>query len=220
MKRYLVLLIACFLLTAACSKKTDDTSAAPAATPAPTATAPREHEARKPEPPPPVVIPTGTAITVRTVSALSSKTNHAGDAFDATVDQPISVDGKEVIASGAEVRGTVVQAQAQGKIKGQGSLQLTLTSITIKGVPYTIQTSAYQGTVKGKGERTAIATGGGGALGALIGGLAGHGKGAAIGAAAGAGAGLVGGALTGNKQVELPAESALTFTLSAPITVK
>jgi len=223
MKRYLVLLIACLLLTAACSKKTDETSTAPATTSATTAapaTAPPEHEAKKPEPPPPVVIPAGTAITVRTQSALGSKTSHSGDAFDATVAQPVSVDGKEVIPSGAEARGTVVEAKAQGKIKGQGSLQLTLNSITIKGVPYTIQTSAYQATVKGKGERTAIATGGGAGLGALIGGLAGHGKGAAIGALAGAGAGLAGGTLTGNKQIELPAESALSFTLSAPVTVK
>jgi hypothetical protein len=224
MKRYLVILIAGLLLTAGCSKKTDDasTQAAPATTATTPAATPREHEAaaRKPEPPPPVVIPAGTVITVQTQSALGSKTSHSGDAFDATVAQPVSVDGKEVIASGAGARGTVVEAQAQGKIKGQGSLQLTLTSITIKGVPYTIQTSNYDATVKGKGKRTAIATGGGGALGALIGGLAGGGKGAAIGAAAGAGAGLAGGAFTGNKQIELPAESALSFTLSAPITVK
>lgn len=219
MKRYLFILIAGLLLTAGCSKKTDDTSAqsAPATTPAAT---PREHEARKPEPPPPVVIPAGTEITVRTQSTLGSKISRAGDAFDATLAQPVSVDGKEVIPSGAAARGTVVEAQAQGRIKGQGSLELTLNSITIKGVPYTIQTASYDATVKGKGKRTAITTGGGGALGALIGGLAGGGKGAAIGAAAGAGAGLAGGAFTGNKQIELPAETALSFTLSAPITVK
>lgn len=222
MKRYLVILIAGLLLTAGCSKKTDDASvpqAAPATTATTPAATPREHEAaaRKPEP---VVIPAGTVITVRTQSALGSKTSHAGDAFDATVAQPVSADGKEVIASGAAASGTVVEAQAQGRIKGQGSLQLTLNSITIKGVPYTIQTSNYDATVKGKGKRTAIATGGGAGLGALIGGLAGGGKGAGIGAAAGAGAGLAGGAFTGNKQIELPAESALSFTLSAPITVK
>jgi hypothetical protein len=159
-------------------------------------------------------------ITVRTQSALGSKISNTGDTFDATVAQPVSMGGKEIIPSGAEAKGTVVEAQAKGKIKGQGSLQLTLTRITIKGTPYTIQTSNYQATVKGKGERTAITTGGGAGLGALIGGLAGGGKGAAIGAAAGAGAGLAGGTLTGNKQIELPAESALSFTLSAPVTVK
>ena len=50
----------------------------------------------------------------------------------------------------------------------------------------------------------------GAALGGLIGGLAGGGKGAAIGLAAGAGAGAGGSALTGNKDIVLPAESDLT----------
>jgi hypothetical protein len=54
----------------------------------------------------------------------------------------------------------------------------------------------------------------------LIGGIAGGGKGAGIGALVGAGAGLVGGAFTGNKQIEIPAESALSFTLSAPLTIR
>ena len=62
--------------------------------------------------------------------------------------------------------------------------------------------------------------GGGAGLGALIGGLAGGGKGAAIGAAAGAGAGGAGAAFTGNKEIVLPAESALSFTLAQPLEVK
>lgn len=219
MKRHLYLLIACLLLAAACSNKTDDTSTSSSGTP-PAEKATKATSAKKNEPPPPVVIPAGTVITVQTQSALGSKISSTGDAFSATVAEPVSVGGKEVIPSGAEAKGTVVEAQAKGKIKGQGSLVLALTHITIKGTPYAIQTSNYESTVKGKGERTAITTGGGGALGALIGGLAGGGKGAAIGAAAGAGAGFAGGTLTGNKQIELPAETALSFTLSAPITVK
>jgi len=62
--------------------------------------------------------------------------------------------------------------------------------------------------------------GGGAGLGALIGGLAGGGKGAAIGAAAGAGAGGAGAAFTGNKEIVLPAETAVSFTLSAPLKIK
>jgi hypothetical protein len=61
--------------------------------------------------------------------------------------------------------------------------------------------------------------GGGTALGAIIGGLAGGGKGAAIGAAAGAGAGTGGAAFTGNKEIVLPAESALSFRLTSPLEV-
>ena len=61
--------------------------------------------------------------------------------------------------------------------------------------------------------------GGGTGVGAAIGGLAGGGKGAAIGALAGAAAGTVG-SMTGNRDIELPAESALTFKLDQPLTLK
>jgi hypothetical protein len=135
------------------------------------------------------------------------------------VAQPVTVHGKTAIPKGSTVTGTVVTAKKKGKIKGEGQLALSLTSITIHGKNHPIQTETLDSTVKGKGKRTAATTGGGAAGGALIGGLAGGGKGAGIGALVGAGAGLVGGALTGNKQVEIPAESALTFTLSRQLTI-
>lgn len=98
-------------------------------------------------------------------------------------------------------------------------LALQLASINVNGTEQTIATSAVTETEKGKGKRTAVMTGGGAGLGALVGALAGGGKGAAIGAAAGAGAGVAGSAFTGNKEIVLPAESALSFTLSQPLEV-
>ena len=151
--------------------------------------------------------------------ALSSKSSQAGQAFFATLAQPVTVHGKTAIPKGSSVTGTVITAKAKGKIKGEGQLALSLTNITIHGKSYAIQTGTLDSTVKGKGKRTAATTGGGAAGGALIGGLAGGGKGAGIGALIGAAGGLVGGALTGNKQVEIPAESTLTFTLSKPLTL-
>lgn len=169
--------------------------------------------------PQPIVVPSGTVLTVTTSQALSSKTSQTGQTFLATLAQPISVHGNLALPAGATVSGTVVNAKAKGKIKGEGELSLALTSISVRGHTYPIQTSMFTGTEKGKGKRTAATTGGGAAGGALIGGIAGGGKGAGIGALVGAGAGLVGGAVTGNKQVEIPAESALSFTLTAPLTL-
>ena len=54
----------------------------------------------------------------------------------------------------------------------------------------------------------------------MIGGLPGGGKGALIGAASGAGAGTAGGAYTGEQEIVLPAESALSFKLAEPLTIK
>jgi hypothetical protein len=173
--------------------------------------------AAPPPPPQPIFVPAGTTLTVRVGQALSSKNSQTGQTFLATLAQPVSTGGIAAIPAGSTVSGTVLTAKAKGKIKGEGELSLALTSITVKGHTYKIQTDALSSTSKGKGKRTAATTGGGAAGGALIGGLAGGGKGAAIGAVAGAGVGLIGGAATGNKQIEIPAESALSFQLSAPL---
>jgi len=193
-------------------------AAVPEPNPVAAASTPASPPVQKPKPQP-VVVPSGTVLTVRTVDSLSSKSSQPGQTFSATLAQPVSVGGKTALPAGCKVRGTVVTAKAKGKIKGEGQLDLTLTSISLGSQTYDIKTALLSSTEKGKGKRTAATTGGGAAGGALIGGLAGGGKGAAIGAIAGAGAGLVGGALTGNKQIEVPAESALSFTLSGPLTL-
>jgi len=173
--------------------------------------APAPAPAEKPKP---IVVPAGTSLVVTVDQALSSKTSQSGQTFLATVAQPVTIHGATAIPKGSSATGTVITAKAKGKIKGEGQLALALTSVTIHGKNYSIQTGTLDSTVKGKGKRTAATTGGGAAGGALIGGLAGGGKGAGIGALVGAGAGLVGGAFTGNKQIEIPAETALTFALT------
>jgi hypothetical protein len=169
--------------------------------------------------PQPIVVPAGTVLTVRTSQALSSKSSQTGQTFLATLAQPVSVKGMSALTAGSTVSGTVVAAKAKGKVKGEGQLDLSLTSISVGGHTYQIQTNVLSSAIKGKGKRTAATTGGGAAGGALIGGIAGGGKGAAIGAGVGAAAGFIGGTLTGNKQIEIPAESALSFTLAQSLTL-
>lgn len=168
----------------------------------------------------PIVIPVGTVLVVTTSQALSSKTSQPGQTFLTTLAQPVSVGGRTAFPKGATVSGTVMTAKTKGKIKGEGELAISLTSISTQGHTYQIQTNVLSSTIKGKGKRTAATTGGGAAGGALIGGLAGGGKGAGIGALVGATAGFVGGAFTGNKQIEIPAESPLSFALTAPLTLQ
>ena len=167
-----------------------------------------------------VVVPAGTTITVRLGESLGSKISSPGQSFTATVSAPIEVDGKTAIPSGATARGTVTDAKALGKFKGGAVLQIRLNTITVNGSEHAITTSSLTRIEKGKGKRTAVIAGGGAAVGALIGGLAGGGKGAAIGALAGGGGGAAGAAYTGNKDVVLPAESAVSFKLEAPLELK
>jgi hypothetical protein len=124
------------------------------------------------------------------------------------------------IPQGANVSGTVTDAKPLGKFAGGAALSVRLASIPVNGADLPVQAEAKAFNQKGKGKRTAVATGGGAALGGIIGGLVGGGKGAAIGLAAGAGAGAGGSALTGNKDIVLPAESAVTFELSQPLELR
>jgi len=167
-----------------------------------------------------VVVPAGTTLTVRLGQAVGSKISSAGESFTATLAAPVEVGGKTVIPSGAEARGTVTDARPLGRFKGGAVLQIKLNSITVDGSEHAVETSAVTRAAKGKGKRTAVLAGGGAGVGALIGGLAGGGKGAAIGALAGAGAGTAGAAYTGNKDIVLPAESAVSFRLEAPLELK
>jgi hypothetical protein len=213
------------LVLLACGKKTDqstDTSTtAPAATaPAAPPPAPEPRAEPKRAKVEPIIVPAGTTLTVRLGQAVGSKISQAGQSFSGTLANSIVIDGKTAIPSGAAATGSVTDAKPLGRFAGGASLTVQLTSININGTDRAIQTSAVSQTAKGKGKRTAVMAGGGAALGALIGGLAGGGKGAAIGAVAGGGAGTGGAAFTGNKDIVLPAESALSFTLSQSLEIK
>ncbi len=210
-----------------CSKKTEETADSSATTPDATASAEKSKaEPRKARTEPmkakaePIVIPVGTALTVRLGQAVGSKISQPGQSFSATLANAVEVGGKTIIPAGATATGTVTDAKPLGRFKGGASLALQLTSINFNGTDNAIQTSSVTQAEKGKGKRTAVLAGGGAGLGALVGGLAGGGKGLAIGALAGAGAGTAGAAFTGNKDIVLPAESALSFTLSQPLEVK
>ena len=175
-------------------------------------TSPSEQQAA-PSQPAPLRIPAGTVVTVRTSQSLSSKTSQPGETFTATVAEPVSAGGQVVIPDGAKAVGTVVEAHPLGRFKGGAMLQIRLSSIEINGQNVPVDSSSVSRSEKGKGKRSATLIGGGAGLGAIIGGIAGGGKGALIGALAGGGAGTAGTAFTGNKEIVIPAEYALSFKL-------
>ena len=177
----------------------------------------REPREAKPEP---VVLPAGTSITVSLGSAIGSKLSQTGQTFSGSVAKDVIVHQAVAIARGSNVSGTITDAKPLGKFAGGAVLEVRLDSIHLHGADLPVQASTRTFTVKGKGKRTAVLAGGGAALGGLIGGLAGGGKGAAIGLAAGGGAGAGGAALTGNKDIVLPAEADITFELSQALEIR
>src|ERR1700681_612575 len=225
----LLSLCMCFVL-AGCQKSGDQqaTSSGSNTSPAATdtqSTANQAANAPAPSPAPapapaPIVVPRGTAIEVVLDQSLSSKTSTEGQSFSATVVDPVVVDGQVVIPKHAHARGTVTSVKSAGRFKGASELGLALRHIEINGQRYEIAASTPELSKKGKGKRTGALIGGGAGGGALIGGLAGGGKGALIGGLIGAGAGTGGAAFTGNRDVELPAETALTFRLVKPLEIR
>lgn len=167
-----------------------------------------------------ITVPAGRTLTIRLADEVGSKVSQAGQTFGGTLARAVVVDGQTAIPAGARVQGEVVDAKAMGHFKGGALLELRLNSIQVNGEQLPVQTSTLTQTLNGKGKRTGIIAGGGAGLGALIGGLAGGGKGAAIGAVAGGGAGAAGAAYTGNKEIVLPAESAVAFTLREPLKIR
>ncbi len=170
-----------------------------------------------PPPPAAVDLPAGARIRVRLDEDLGSKISRPGDSFSATVADDVVVNGQTVIPQGARADGTVIDAKPLGHIKGGAFLGIRLERVHTNWGSYPVATSSIDRAEKGKGKRTAVFAGGGGAFGALVGGLAGGGKGALIGAMAGGGAGTAGSAFTGNRQIFLPAETLLTFRLEHPV---
>lgn len=162
--------------------------------------------------PPSLLMPSGTMVSVRLNQALSTDQNRSGDAFTATIDQPVVVNGWVVARRGQTVQGQVIKATRAGRVKGTSELEIALTELTlVNGHQVPLQTrlvEASGGTTKG---RDAAAVGTTTGLGAMIGAIAGEGEGAAIGAGIGAAAGVAGILLTRGRPTVIPPEALLTF---------
>lgn len=178
---------------------------------------PGANASQTPPPPVSVDLPAGSRIRVRLNQDLGSKISTPGQPFSATVAEDVVLNGQTVIARDSRADGTVIDAKPLGHIKGGAYLSIRIDRVHTNWGSYPVETSSIDRAEKGKGKRTALMAGGGGAFGAIIGGIAGGGKGALIGAAAGGGAGTAGSAFTGNKQIVLPAETLLTFHLEHPV---
>lgn len=160
-----------------------------------------------------MTIPTGTQIVVRTIDAIDGKTAKGGARYRASIDEPVAVGSQSVISKGASCTIEVVAIES-GK-----EMALRLRDVNVGGKSYSLSTDYAdidaQGTSKTK---KAVRRGVGlGAVGAGIGALAGGGSGAAIGAAVGGGVGAISAAGAKGKQINLPAETRLIFSLKAPV---
>jgi hypothetical protein len=188
--------------------RTEPENATPPPTPAP------EPEPRR------VTLNAGMPIPVRLVDGLSSERNLPGDAFTATLDSELVVNGFVIAERGARVEGRVVTADRGGKVKGVAALTVELTRLhTADGQNVAIHTDSFERRAEASQRQDAEKVAAGAAVGAIIGAIAGGGKGAAVGAGVGGGAGAGDVLLTRGKPATLPSETRLSFRLSAAVTL-
>jgi hypothetical protein len=154
-------------------------------------------------------IPSGTHVTVRTGSTLSSGTARAGETISCSVARDVVVHGKTLAKAGDPGKCRVTSAKSSGRLHAPGRISVRLTEVN--GQHVTTSAHSFHGKSHKKSNVTKI--GGGAAAGALIGGIAGGGKGALIGTAAGGAAGTGVAAATGKEEAVIPAETAMTFTI-------
>jgi hypothetical protein len=166
-----------------------------------------------------ISISAGTILDVRLEETLDTKRNRPGDSFRATLIRPIVLNGRTVIPKGALCTGHLTESKASGRFKGRASMSLSLDSFELNGRRYDIKTTHVGRESGGHKKRNWVLIGGGSGVGSAIGALAGGPAGALIGAGAGAGAGTAGAAFTGKKNVRLPVETPLAFSLRAPVTL-
>jgi hypothetical protein len=166
-----------------------------------------------------VTIPAGTRISVRTIDASDSTQNQVGDRFQASLEEPLRVDGNEIVSRDAAVYGRLEESKESGTFTGRSQLRLELTAFVVNGQTVPIVTGDYELTGKSRGASTAKRTVGGAAVGSIIGALAGGGKGAAIGAGVGAGAGAGSEIITKGDQVKVPSETLIEFTLQQDVSI-
>jgi hypothetical protein len=156
---------------------------------------------------------------VRTIDRIDSTENHVGDRFQASLAEPLTIDGNTVVPKDADVYGRLAESKKSGTFTGKSELELELTGIVVNGQTVPLVTGEYELKGKSRGASTAKRTIGGAAVGSIFGAIAGGGKGAGIGAAVGGGAGAGSEIITKGDQVKIPSETLLDFTLQQDLSI-
>src|SRR5258708_10804820 len=99
-------------------------------------------------------VPQDASIHVTLDQAFASDQSRPGEHFEATVSEPVLINGKAVIPQGAHAEGLVVDARRSGRLKGRARLQLALETVTVNGQSYGVRTSSSWRTVANHKNRT------------------------------------------------------------------
>jgi hypothetical protein len=163
-----------------------------------------------------VTIPAGTALPLALTSLVASDTSVVEDLVTAELTSPITIDGRDVLPTGARLAGVVTGVEDSGRVKGRAMLAFRFTSLRIADMRYDVQSEPLSHLADAtKGEDAAKI-----GIGALIGGIAGGKDGAAKCAAVGAAAGTAVVLATKGREQRLGPGADVTTPLTVPLTVR
>jgi hypothetical protein len=167
----------------------------------------------------PMTLLPGTLLQLRTAEPVDNKRAADGTPVQFTVIQDVTLNGMLAIPRGATVQGVVTESKKAGDLAGSPELALTLTSLSMGGQSYPLDSDQFKVKGPNKAGRTVGNAVGGAVLGTIIGCAVGRGEGCAIGAGAGAAAGTAASAASPGPNIWIPAEALVTFHLKSPVTV-
>jgi hypothetical protein len=167
-----------------------------------------------------VTVPAGTTLRVKLDNALGSDVSHVEDQVRASLAQPVSRDGADVVPAGSRLTGTVTAAQPSAKVTGRARLAFRFDELAIGGHGERLEIDTRPVVVEAAGtkQKDAEKIGIGAAAGAIIGGLVGGGSGAAKGALIGGGAGTAAVLTTRGDEVHLAQGTVVDVRLAQPLT--
>src|SRR5260370_4209346 len=181
-----------------------------------------------------LVVPEGTVISMRMDATLTSRTSHVGDKFTATVAIPVYVNGRTVIPAGCVVEGQVTSVTPAKRMSKSGTIavdfddvifpngaRMKLTGSLTSADPNDRSTIDQEGRVSGnEGNPKGVFIGGGGAIGAVLGGIASRSAGGAVlGGVLGAGAGIGAVLLTKGEGAEVRAGTPFGIQLTPTLAI-
>src|SRR2546426_644890 len=148
-----------------------------------------ERKVTPPKPPAPTSfkLSAGTGFSASADDSITTRSARAGDSFTATVSENVKdAAGHVVIPAGARVSGTIVRADPAPNPRATGTLELSVSSVSVRGRSYSLAATveSKDTVMQGRGVTGADAAkvAGGAAIGALAGKLLGkNAKGAVIG---------------------------------------
>ncbi len=204
-----------------------DSSATMKDVPAPSKTPATRPPTKAPSAPPPpatITVRQGTVLDFAVTDTITSRTNHAGDAFSARVVYDAPGDRVAGVPEGAEIRGTVVDVKPAPNPRTPGTLTLSVSTITIHGRSYDVAgridsletVRQGRGITTGDAAKVGVGAVAGGILGRVIGGNT---KGTVIGGIVGAAAGAGVAAHSKDSDIVLPAGAHVHMTLTKALVV-